>query len=156
MEEEEQLGSLGGEANPDRAQLGRYIEVLQARQNEMPARRNKQIFRNWLPIRHPSDECFLGRKDILCTQGLSPSLETLPAAPALSGPAAIPQFKYAAPVESNVDAAAVITEFYLRGCIFQSKSYWLSLPRLGGTSRRRRLRRDYLALPVEAMAAHTV
>src|SRR5882672_7089285 len=35
-EEEEQLGSLSGEANPDRAQLGRYIEVLQARQNEMP------------------------------------------------------------------------------------------------------------------------
>src|SRR5882672_6715049 len=40
-EEEEQLGSLGGEANPDRAQLGRYIEVLQARQNEMPSKKKQ-------------------------------------------------------------------------------------------------------------------
>src|SRR5882672_11203598 len=40
-EEEEQLGSLGGEVNPDRAQLGRYIEVLQARQNKMPSEKKQ-------------------------------------------------------------------------------------------------------------------
>src|SRR5882724_5608683 len=34
-EEDEVLGSLGGKENPEEAELGRYIEVFQARKNEM-------------------------------------------------------------------------------------------------------------------------
>ena len=34
-EEDEVLGSLGGKENPEKAELDRYIKMLQARKNEM-------------------------------------------------------------------------------------------------------------------------
>src|SRR5882672_7039186 len=94
-EEEEQLGSLGGEANPDRAQLGRYIEVLQARQNKMPSEKKQTNLPKSAPNQatHPTNASS-AEKTCSVPKAQVPSSKPLPATPAPSGPTAIPQFKY--------------------------------------------------------------
>src|SRR5882672_181426 len=156
-EEEEQLGSLSGEANPDWAQLGRYIEVLQARQNEIPAEKKQTN----LPKSAPNQatrpmNASSAEKTYSAPKAQVPSSKPLPAAPAPSGPAAIPQFKYAAPVESNVNAAAVISRVLSENVHLSVEELLALAPEVRKHFKETMTTKRLPALPVEAMAAHTV
>src|SRR5882672_409914 len=156
-EEEEQLGSLGSRANPDRAQLGRYIEVLQARQNEMPSEKKQTNLQKSTPNQatRPTNASS-AEKTYSAPKAQVPSSKPLPAAPALSGPAAIPQFKYAAPVESNVDVAAIINQVLSEKVHLSVEELLALAPEVRRHFKETMTTKRLPALPVEAMAAHMV
>src|SRR5882672_729103 len=156
-EEEEQLGSLGGEANPDWSQLGRYIEVLQARQNEMPSKKKQINILKSAPNQatHPTNASS-AEKTYSAPKAQVPSSKPLPAAPAPSGPAVIPQFKYVAPVESNVDVAAVINRVLSENVHLSVEELLALAPEVRRHFKETTTTKRLPALPVEAMAAHTV
>jgi len=63
-EDEEVLGSLG-EENPEEAELGRYIEVLQARKNEMVSGKKAERPPNASLTQYgPAERSIFGRKDV--------------------------------------------------------------------------------------------
>jgi len=103
-------------------------------------RETNQIFRNRLPSGNPSDKCFLAEKNITCTQ--SKSLPRNPsAAPCAVWSAAILSSNMR-PSWSRMWMRQPSSQFYPKRCIFGRRVTGLA-PELGGTSRRRRLRRDY-------------
>jgi len=62
-EDEEVLGSLGEEENPEEAELGRYIEVLQARKNKMVSgKKPKDLPMPVLPKMDQPKEVFLAER----------------------------------------------------------------------------------------------
>src|SRR5882672_10798672 len=156
-EEEEQLGSLGGKANPDQAQLGRYIEVLQARQNEMPSKKRQTNLPKLAlnQATHPTNASS-AEKTYSAPKAQVPSSKPLLAAPAPSFPAAIPQFKYAAPVELNVDVAAIINRVLSEKVHLSVEELLALAPEVRRHFKETTTTKRLPALPVEAMAAHTV
>src|SRR5882672_963193 len=156
-EEEEQLGSLGGEANPDQAQPGRYIEVLQARQNEMPSEKKQTNVPKSTQNQatHPTNASS-AEKTYSAPKAQAPSSKPLPAAPTPSGPTAIPQFKYMAPVELNVDAAAVINPVLVEKVHLSVEELLALAPKVRRHFKETTTTKRLPALPVEAMATHTV
>ena len=103
-EEDEELGSLGGETKEDKLQLNRYIEVLQIKRKEMDSVNKSPDLLTSTPVRPmdaPSAE-----KTYSVPKTQAPSAKPLPSTPALVDPT--PQFRYTAPIESKVNASDVI------------------------------------------------
>src|SRR5882724_11826618 len=105
-EDEEVLGLLGEEENPEEAELGRYIEVLQARKNEMVS--GKKPIDLPMPVLPKMDqlkEVFSAEKTYQ-TPLTKPLLST--PAPPVNAPA--PQFKYLVLIESKANMSFVVNQ----------------------------------------------
>ena len=107
-EEEEELGSLGGENETDKLQLNRYIEVLQIKRKEMDSGKKSSDLLSlaanelvWL-MDAPSAE-----KNHLVPKAQAPLDKPLLSTPALAEPT--PQVRYTAPIESKVKASDIIS-----------------------------------------------
>src|SRR5882724_6851450 len=148
-EDEEVLGSLGEEENPEEAELGRYIEVLQARKNEMVSgKKPKDLPMPVLPKMDQLKEVFSAERTYQI-----PLTKPLPSAPAPLVNAPAPQFKYLALIESKVNVSSVINRVL-------SKKVYLSVEELLALAAevRRHFKectttKKLLALPAEAQAA---
>src|SRR5882724_13355105 len=103
-EEDEELGSLGGEIEEDKLQLNGYIEVLQIKRKEMDSVKKSPDLLTSTPV-WPMDAS-LAEKTYLAPKTQAPSAKPLPSTPASVNPT--PQFGYMAPSESKVNALDVI------------------------------------------------
>src|SRR5882724_2163831 len=105
INEDEELGSLGGEIEEDKLQLDRYIEVLQIKRKEMDSVKKSPDLPTSTPVQ-PIDAPS-AKKTYSAPKTQAPSAKPLPSTPASIDPA--PQFRYMAPIESKVNASDVIS-----------------------------------------------
>src|SRR5882724_1670430 len=153
-EDEEVLGSLGEEENPEEAELGRYIEVLQARKNEMVlGKKPKDLLMPVLPKMDQPKEVFLAERTYQ-----TPLTKPLLSAPAPLVNAPAPQFKYLALIESKVNVSSVVNRV-LSEKVYPLVEELLALaPEVRKHFKESTTTKKLPALPAEAQAtaAHTV
>src|SRR5882724_8989042 len=103
-EDNEMLSSLGGKENPEEAELGRYIEVLQARKKEMASgKKEMDLLKPVLPEMDQLKEVFLAKK-----MYQAPPFKPLPNTPTPPIHTPAPQFRFVALIESKVNASSVV------------------------------------------------
>src|SRR5882724_8018332 len=141
------LSSLGGKENPEEAELGRYIKVLQARKKEM------DLPKPVLPKMDQPKEVFLAEKKYQ-----APPFKPLLNTPMPPVHAPTPQFKFMAPIESKVNMSSVIN-WVLSEKVYLSVEELLALaPKVRKHFKESMTTKKLPALPAEgqAMVAHTV
>src|SRR5882724_4152675 len=105
-EEDEELGSLGGQTEEDKLQLDRYIEVLQIKRKEMDSVKKSPDLPTSTPVR-PMDAP-LAEKTYSAPKTQAPSAKPLPSTPTSVDPT--PQFRYTAPIESKINVSDVVSQ----------------------------------------------
>src|SRR5882724_940459 len=153
-EDEEVLGLLGEEENPEEAELGRYIEVLQARKDEMVlGKKPKNLLIPVLPKMDQLKEVFLAERTYQ-----TPSTKPLPNTPTPPVNAPTPQFKYLALIESKVNASSVVNQVLSKKVYLSVEELLALAPKVRRHFKECTTMKKLPALPAEAQAAaaHTV
>src|SRR5882724_9835467 len=105
-EDNEMLSSLGGKENPEGAELGRYIKVLQARKKEMESgKKETDLLKPVLPKMDQPKEVFSAKKKYQ-----APPFKPLPNTPMPPIHTPTPQFRFMAPIESKVNVSSVVNQ----------------------------------------------
>jgi len=127
-EEDGVLSSLGKEENPEEAELCRYIEVLQARKNEMASGKGQMdLPKPVLPeVDHPK-EVFLA-KNMYQVPSTKPLLST--PLPPVHTPS--PQFRYLALIESKFNMSSVINQVLSEKVYLSVKELLALAPKVRG------------------------
>src|SRR5882724_13517404 len=147
-EDEEVLGSLGEEENPEEAELSRYI-VLQARKNEMVSgKKPKDLLMPVIPKMDQPKEVFLAKR-----MYQTPLTKPLPSAPAPPVHAPALQFKYLALIESKVNASSVVNRVLSKKVYLSVEELLALAPEVRRHFKASTTTKKLLALPVEAQAA---
>src|SRR5882724_2074870 len=153
-EDNETLGSLGGKENPEEAELGRYIEVLQARKKEMASGKKETDLPN--PVLPEMDQL----KEVFSAEKMyqAPPFKPLQNTPMPPIHAPTPQFRFVAPIESKVNVSSIIN-WVLSEKVYLSVEELLALaPEVRRHFKESMTTKKLPALPTEAQAAaaHTV
>src|SRR5882724_7379391 len=153
-EEDEVLGSLGGKENLEEAELGRYIEVLQARKNKMTLGKKQMDLLK--PVLLKMDQ----PKEVLLAERTykAPSSKPLLSSPVPPIHAPTPQFKFAALIELKVNVSSIVN-WVLSKKVYLSVEELLALaPEVRRHFKESMTMKKLPALPAEAqaMAAHKV
>jgi len=153
-EEDGILSSLRKEENLEEAELGRYIEVLQARKNEMESGKRQTD-----PLKPVLPE--MGQlKEVLSAENMYqvPSTKPLLSTPLPLVHAPSPQFKYLAPIESKFSVSSVVNQVLSKKVYLSVKELLALAPDVRRHFKELTTMKKLPALPAEAqaMAAHMV
>jgi len=153
-EEDEVLGSLGGKENLEEAELGRYIEVLQARKNKMTLGKKQMDLLK--PVLLKMDQ----PKEVLLAERTykAPSSKPLLSSPVPPIHAPTPQFKFAALIELKVNVSSIVNWVLSKKGYLSVKELLALAPKVRRHFKESMTMKKLPALPAEAqaMAAHMV